>query len=514
MDNFDLSIVMPFYKKLEEFKYTLPKNAVYFERNGIEVIIVVDENESVDELIHLVNQYPFINWRIIKNDTYHDWRNPTKTINVGIRHSEKKYILVVGPDSEMYGDLIYQLRYYATHHENSFFVGRVAFCDYTYEVNDDTVQNLPFLYYGSILAKREFFEQVRGYDESFNAWGGDDDNIRARLNLIGLRKMRVEEAMLIHREKVFDGHFDRLKKSRNLPLLHIKTSYYPNCEIVNEDNWGRDFDKKVYEWRKNKYAEANCMNYLRKFKNYEIFNKDIFTKKYKIIALIPVYNEIAHIPEVLQHLDKYCDGIILLDDSSTDGTYEEAKSQKLLLKIQKHRDCFNDLDNRNILLNIASFFTCEWYFFSDADERFDARFSDLYSITKDDSAHTICFYLVHLWDKTDFFRVDIPEKSPFKQGIVHRWRMFRNIGRMNITYIQKLHMPATPYKKGRYIAPILIKHYGMLDAKKRHEKYLNYHKEDESLSINLTKYDYFIDSDVQLENVKNINDVPKIFFVK
>lgn len=39
--NFDVSVVIPFYKKLKAFKRVFPRNRKYFERNGIEVIIVM-----------------------------------------------------------------------------------------------------------------------------------------------------------------------------------------------------------------------------------------------------------------------------------------------------------------------------------------------------------------------------------------------------------------------------------------------------------------------------------------
>ena len=40
LPDFDLSIVMPFYKRLDEFKRVFPSKATYYERNGIEVVIV------------------------------------------------------------------------------------------------------------------------------------------------------------------------------------------------------------------------------------------------------------------------------------------------------------------------------------------------------------------------------------------------------------------------------------------------------------------------------------------
>lgn len=45
----------------------------------------------------------------------------------------------------------------------------------------------------------------------------------------------------------------------------------------------------------------------------------------KICALIPAYNEGAHIREVIEECRKYIDDILVYDDGSTDGSIEEAK---------------------------------------------------------------------------------------------------------------------------------------------------------------------------------------------
>jgi len=55
---------MPFYKKLEAFKRVFPKNRKYFERNGIEVIIVMDCPDEKEELLVYIQEYPFVNWRV------------------------------------------------------------------------------------------------------------------------------------------------------------------------------------------------------------------------------------------------------------------------------------------------------------------------------------------------------------------------------------------------------------------------------------------------------------------
>lgn len=70
-NNFDVSIVMPFYKKIKEFREMFPKNTEYFQRNGIEIILVLDSSEEQEELLYFIKKYPFINWKVIINDKPH-----------------------------------------------------------------------------------------------------------------------------------------------------------------------------------------------------------------------------------------------------------------------------------------------------------------------------------------------------------------------------------------------------------------------------------------------------------
>lgn len=502
-DFFDVSIVLPFYKKLKEFKRVLPKNLSFFQRNGIELIIVLDTPEEEMELVTFLNEFPFLNARIIINRSPHDWRNPAKPINVGIRNSNYKYIFVASPETELLTDVLYQLRYILQYYPNSFAIGQVAFLDLEDEPSLADIVNYSLYPFGSFMAEKIHLEKIGGYWEKLSSWGGDDDNIRTRLELSGVRKMFVPQAIAIHREENSDEHKSRSKKNALMPITAYKSIFYPNKPFVNEINWGCDFNEVAYSWSYRNSRRDQYFNYSKQFKKYWIKNDDVFQKKYKIIALIQVKNEIIYIPSVLTHLDKYCDGIILLDDGSTDGTYEASISDKLLLKVQKESDIlFDDLKLRNLLLELASFLSTEWLFFFDADEEFDARFADLYKIAKREDIDTVCFSVVHLWNDKNKFRVNVPEK---KDGILPRLRMFRTYGSLKISSNRALHFPAVPYKRKRLDASVLIKHYGNLTSEVREVKYNRYMEQDKEGVEQGHSYEYLLDDDIVLENIDNIN---------
>ncbi|HXH98694.1 MAG TPA: glycosyltransferase family 2 protein [Sphingobacteriaceae bacterium] len=497
-NDFDTSIILPFYKKLDDFKVIIRANAPYFQRNGIEVIIVMDEDSEQQGVLELIKQSPLINWRVIVNSKVHGWRNPCKTINVGIKAAAKSYVMVCSPESEFHTDAIFRLRYMAEHYSPCFTVGKVFFGKHD---NRGTFgRALP---YGSIMVKKEYLEKIGGYSEFFDRWGGEDNNFRAKLEYAGIKKVYVDDAILIHYEEEQEGHTKRDEKSAELSENIVKRAFYPEKEDFTDENWGKDFEGIVYDYRHNEYAEELCRTYLSVFKKFEICRPDAFTKQFKVIALVQTYNEKAHIPEALIHLDGICDGIILLDDESTDGTYELAKSEKLLLKVQKKRKEFDDLENRNLLLDIASFIKSEWLFFIDADERlmlWDSKLEDLCSV----NVNAYCFYLVHLWDSETTYRTDIPEQSPVGiPGVLHRWRMFKHTGRSQIVNNNKLHFEGSPYLPDKkVIIPVLIVHYGMLNQQIRERKYHNYIKEDSAERHK--NYRYFLDEDVCLERLEGL----------
>lgn len=492
--NFEVSVVMPFFKKYKEFENILPKNSQYFSRNGIEVVIVMDEDSEEELVLQLLCRYPEVNWKVLVNKNKHDWRNPAKAINVGIRQSSKDYILVCSPESEFATDVIYIMRKTLHFYPNHFTIGYVEFR--SHECVDHKTSVVP---YGSIMAKKSSFEQIGGYDESLFRWGGDDDNIRARLEMFGCKKISLKEARLVHWESS-----EELSKRKNKSLPENSTSdfikriFYPNHWIKSE-NWGHDFDNIVYDWQKKKDVRGKLKSYLAEFNCYQLTLADL-ELKFRNILLVQSYNECEYIIDFLNLNGRFFDAIILLDDNSTDGTFELAKHEKLILKVQKTRLGFDDLLNRNILLKLASYFNSEWLTFLDVDELIDFRFSD-FSFMNNTSINVIAFRLVHLWDSNNMYN----KKYPFSNnGIQVHFRMFRNIGFSQILTTKKnLHFQLAPYVSGLYWSDVLILHKGHMEKSKREAKFYFYKKEDKF--SDQIDYSHLIKHNTELGRVDDIS---------
>jgi glycosyltransferase involved in cell wall biosynthesis len=505
-DYFSVSVVMSFYRKMRDFRRTFPLNARYFERNGIEVIIVLDEPGEEEDLLEFIGEYPCINWKIIINRQLHEWRNHCKVLNVGIRNASMEYVLIMDPECTFHTDLIYHFRYSLHYLENTFAVGNVLFGGY--DMDETEIQKCittgKLQPYGSVMARKEDFESVMGYEEDYEQWGAEDDNIRAKLELMGYWKSFIPEAIVIHREDDFQkAHRLRLGKSKDLPVSLLRRSFLPETVSCNPTNWGRDFSEIIFDWSNSKYKK-DAERILSPFEQYERYScgeRDHF----RVICLLQVHNEAAHLPQILVHMESHCDGIILLDDGSEDGSYEKAVLGKVLLKAKKrHTGTFNDLENRNLLLRMGSLFHCDWFIFMDADERFDPRCTSLLKLVETERfmrADVIRFRLVHVWNEPSLYREDMPEG---KNGIVHRYRMFRKIGFLRITADRNIHFPAIPFKRNAHDAGLLILHYGLMDQDTREMKYRRYRIQDQNGAKQGYSYDYLMDKDVRLRPLSEL----------
>lgn len=471
LPNFDLSIVIPLSDRLESFVVSLPLLTDYYERNGIEVVLLVDEEADCRSLLACIRKYPFISWKVVSGS----WRTRSAAYNEGIRQSIKTYILLMFPESLFQTDVIYVLREtldeYLLH----------------YAVSSS---------YGCLMVKKEYLDLVGGYDEQFDVPEGAEENLCRRMELADIHHLYYPEALLQPGE---NRSLETWEQSVPEDLLY-EMLLPIESKAGNRSKLGSG--KLLYDWQEHPYVNEQCREYLSTLKLFDIPSDEVFEKSYPLIALIPTYNESERITDCLRSVEKYCDGIILLDDDSQDNTYGIAQSDKLLLKAKKVRTEFNDKQNRNILLDVASFFKAEWFIFIDADERFDDRFADLREVMKWEEVDTVGVWIANLWDSMDTYRLDMEDTHPLSQnGLWFRWRMFRNKGHMQINKQAKLHFPSVPYIKAYTNSPILLLHLGYLKNSCRQCKYGFYEKEnDDGVDV---FYNY--NPCCLLEKIENVN---------
>ncbi len=105
----------------------------------------------------------------------------------------------------------------------------------------------------------------------------------------------------------------------------------------------------------------------------------------RLVAVTRIRNESLVIRDTIEHLESFCDGIIVYDDCSTDDTVElvERHSKKLLQLIRgdswRPDRTAEETRHRAILYRAAQSFGAEWVFCVDADERFEGDIRALLS---------------------------------------------------------------------------------------------------------------------------------------
>ncbi len=247
-----ISVIFPYYKRINAFKRALSVNFWKLSSTAerwTEVVLVLDEPSEEQAVLELVQAHPGISWRVLINRQDHAWRNPAVAINVGIRHAQGDFILVFSPESIYVNDVPTHLFNKARENEAVFAVGRVHNC--AREVIDAKGLNQayeegePKRYYGSICAPRQHLEMIRGYDETNQSWGCDDDNVRARLMLSGLEARYVRRAKVLH--PLESNEVPRVIR-RQEKEDHERDFYvYPQSMLANGEDWGREFDEIIYE---------------------------------------------------------------------------------------------------------------------------------------------------------------------------------------------------------------------------------------------------------------------------
>ena len=179
-----LSFIVPFYRKLDWFKAVFPRNRC-LHSELVEVVLVLDEPTQEREVVEFIRNHRA---RVVVNDHDHSWRPPCAAINVGLRHALGEYIAVVSPESYVLVEPGYLEQRISILPERFVLTGNLWHgvgiepdhpieAVQAYADSHNSVSEI----YGFKCCAKELLMEVGGYDERRVGYGGDDDDVYARL---------------------------------------------------------------------------------------------------------------------------------------------------------------------------------------------------------------------------------------------------------------------------------------------------------------------------------------------
>jgi len=218
----------------------------------------------------------------------------------------------------------------------------------------------------------------------------------------------------------------------------------------------------------------------------------------RVLALLTFHNEMRYLPDYFRNVSPQVDGIIALDDGSTDGSGEFVAGQPSVLQLlrlpARNPHVWDEPRNRRLLVQAALDHGADWVMVVDSDERLERDFHAraLAEIARGEQEGWFAFSVDcrELWDQGDTYREDgvWGRKAPVRLFKARRDHLFDD---------RPLHghwAPLNSRVQGGYPhADLIFYHLAMLSPEDRRARQAKYFRLDPDRQHQAIGYEYMTD---------------------
>jgi len=221
------------------------------------------------------------------------------------------------------------------------------------------------------------------------------------------------------------------------------------------------------------------------------------SRRTRLLALLAVRDGMRHLPGFLRNVAPQVDGIIALDDGSSDGTPELLAQHERVIELLRRppdRPTWDEVGNHRSLVAAALRHRAEWVLCIDADERLEREFrTRAERVIARGRLLGLSAYAVRLrelWDDAGQFRVD----GIWGRKVIARLFRAREDHEFDPSALHGSKAPTQGRYRGRFPrADLIIYHLGMLRPEDREARRRRYETADPERRWQRIGYEYLTD---------------------